>query len=237
MREVIPSPFNREPWGRISKNPLLRTTFSLTGKELLPNKVVEQLIKVEEDYAYRMSEEDFERSLVQSIAAFELRHLYRRRLFPLISHEFLVALSGLCSQFKHVIELSAGTGWLTWWLRKYGTDVKRCVDNKSWQNFHRYHAFVERADSPSVVQESPKADLFIICWPYMDPVAYWVWEAMKFGQYLLYIGEGPGGCTADYAFFGEAEGWEIEDDYDAVNEQFLSFYGVHDRVHLYRKGD
>jgi len=96
---------------------------------------------------------------------------------------------------------------------------------------------VTKEDAVRFVKRSGDADMIVCSWPYMNPLMHMIWNAMKPGQYLLYIGEDYGGCTADDGFFNAVSGHEIEDDKDfiKIKKSFIQFSGLHDRPVLYKK--
>ncbi len=131
-----------------------------------------------------------------------------------------------------IVQLSCGPGWFTYWLRKYGILVEKCVDNFTWKESFKnksYLSFVEKGDSIEAAKVD-NVEMFILSWPYMDSVAANIWKEMKRGKYLLYIGEEKGGCTADDEFFNLIENKEIQRGFP-----FLSFPNIHDRPILFQK--
>ncbi len=69
----------------------------------------------------------------------------------------------------------------------------------------------------------------------MDGVAARIWNAMKENQYLFYIGESYGGCTANDKFFELINEYETEDKWK-LKVNFRSFWGIHDQPYLYKRG-
>lgn len=171
---------------------------------------------------------------------FAIRELYLENSFVAYNHEFMVALWELCQalEIKRVSEVLCGTGWLSHWMKKYNIPVKHSVDNKTWPRYNgkQFLRLVKRMDAVKHVKRCRKVDMFVMSWPYMDPVAAEVWKAMKPGAYLLYIGEDLGGCTADDEFFRITEGCVIEtNETNMLEDAFVRFWGIHDRPVLFRK--
>lgn len=75
-------------------------------------------------------------------------------------------------------------------------------------------------------------EAMLLCWPpYDSPMAFDALSAFR-GQYLFYIGEGAGGCTADDDFFDLLdEKWELV----TICEDFYSWAGIRDNLHLYKR--
>ncbi len=170
----------------------------------------------------------------KTLSSFKLRKEYVKYSYPILSHETLTGIRENIDKLgiTKVIELSCGTGWLTHWLRKYGVNVIKCVDNFTWRRFKgNILPIVEEQDSIECVKQNPDTELFILSWPYMDSVAFYVFRAMKKGRYLLYIGEDEGGCTADYNFFNLVKMYEEVD----VNIPLARFFGIYDSIYLFRK--
>lgn len=75
-------------------------------------------------------------------------------------------------------------------------------------------------------------EALFLCWPpYDEPMAYEALKAFK-GQYLWYIGEDEGGCTAGDDFFQLLDSqWELIE----TCPEFYSWSGLHDELRLYRR--
>lgn len=163
------------------------------------------------------------------------RATYVKHSFVCLTHEWMTELVSFTNKFNKVSELSCGAGWFTHWLRKYGQPVSgHCVDDFSWNDM-KYQKWVKKIDSIKHVKKSKDVDLFILCWPYMDDVAFKIWSVMQPKQSLLYIGEGYGGCTANELFFDAVEGHEVNIENKRIYNKFKSFYAVHDYPALYVK--
>ena len=51
------------------------------------------------------------------------------------------------------------------------------------------------------------------------------------GKYVIYIGEGYGGCTADDLFHSE-----LKNKYNLINEIYIPQWdGIHDSLYIYEK--
>jgi hypothetical protein len=173
-----------------------------------------------------------------AMVPFAVRDLYLKNAFVVYTDEMLTAIKGFCDakQMKLVHEVCCGTGWLSHWMRKYGVPMGEAVDNKTWK-YEAYLPIVRQEDAAKFVKRSGDADMFVLSWAYMNPLAARIWKNMKPGQYMLYIGEGRGGCTADDEFFQLTDGKQIQDDEDfnKIDDAFVQFYGLHDRPELYQK--
>jgi len=130
---------------------------------------------------------------------------------------------------RRVVDLMCGTGWMSGWLRRSGVTDIRSVDNMSWE-FSRYEPWVEKHDAVEFVEGNP-ADVYIVSWPYMDDTAARVWEAMRPGERMLYVGEDYGGCTGNDRFFDLVSGCAEDVDLGP----FHRFWGMHDAPTVYLK--
>jgi len=165
-----------------------------------------------------------------------IRENYTKHSWCILSDDFLnelrVKISTLFNRQPVVADICAGGGWLTYWLQRYGVNVRYCIDNYSWSKVV-YNSWVSKGDAIQFVRQIKDVDLFILSWPYMDDVAYKVVRGMKKGKYLLYIGESAGGCNANDKFFQYIDKHCSVD--DTVCPSFRSFYGIHDSPWLIYK--
>lgn len=173
---------------------------------------------------------------------FAIREQYLEHAFVAYNHEMLTALKRFCEKkkMKLVHEVCCGTGWFAHWMKKYGIPIGKAVDNKTWGSYIKHNNFlpiVKKEDALKFVKHSGDADMIVLSWPYMNPLAHHIWDAMRPGQYLLYIGEGPGGCTADDGFFEAVSGHQIHNnkEFNKVAKAFIQFSGLHDMPELYKK--
>ena len=175
---------------------------------------------------------DYKTKIDTILGSTMLRFEYVKYCFPILSHEFITDLSNFCKGYKNIVEIGCGRGWMSYWLKKYGTELES-VDNMKWPTFDDYFDFVIDDDAIEYVKNNNN-DLIIMSWPdYQSSFAYDVWENMTEHQTLIYIGEGYGGCTADDKFHTAVQKYEIE---TTLNENFRSFFAIHDKVFVYKKG-
>lgn len=174
---------------------------------------------------------------VAAFFTFKARDEYVDRSFCILSQDFMQAIVRMANdlKIKKTVELCCGGGWLSYWLKRYGLKI-RSSDNQSWHKvFKSAPQPVVKMDAAKYVRMHPAVQLYILSWPdYESDVAYRIWRSMKRGQYLLFIGEDEGGCTANDVFFKTVKSREISDIW-GLQENFISFYGIHDHSTLYRK--
>ena len=165
-----------------------------------------------------------------TFVSFNFRHIYTYRSFPILTKEWIKSIADYCQQFNKVYELAAGGGWITYWLRKYGIDIE-CIDNYKWKDI-KYNDWVKKGDAVEYVKNNQDIELFILSWPWMDDMAANIFESMRSGQRILYVGEGYGGCTANDRFFKLVENKKEETN---IEDNFISFWGIHDYPSVYVK--
>jgi len=171
------------------------------------------------------------------LQSFYMRETYCDKYsYALITKDFIEDLTGIIGG-KTAIEVAAGPGWLSYWLRKRGARVILTTDNMSWhKNEERIFApGITKGDAAETVLKT-NTDFVILSWPYMDKMASKIWEAMAPGQKMVYIGEGEGGCCADDTFFSMV----LASDEEGLNwekrvKSLLQWQGLHDRCHVLEK--
>jgi hypothetical protein len=139
---------------------------------------------------------------------------------------------------RRVLEVMAGAGWLAKALREKGIDVI-ATDNGSWPKERGWtpQSEVEELDALLAIEKyADQTDILVMSWPYMDDRAFEViklWDKLKPGAMVIYIGESDGGCTADEQFFRHFE--DVEDPtFEQVSGRYIAWWGIHDRVCLGR---
>ena len=201
-------------------------TFSLTANKLPTIKEIQKHII-------------FNRSQIEgtTVHTFEIRSRYTKCSFCLLSHEFLLSIVEMFKYFEveNVVELAAGCGWLSWWIKKYGFENVKTIDNMTWADEQNWNVLpiVNKEDAVQFVKNNKGIELYILSWPYTDELAKNIWDAMYPNQYLLYIGEEIGGCTANDKFFKKTNKYRVK--YQKIEEHFKSFYGLHDHPILLKK--
>lgn len=144
--------------------------------------------------------------------------------------EALTALSPL-------VEMGAGAGYWAWLLQKAGADIlpfdKAPPDIVSTKNhWHEGAACWTKIQpgTPRILSQYPSRTLFL-CWPpYATPMATHCLKHYS-GEYLAFIGEGEGGCTADDAFFKLLnKKWKLTEEITIPQ-----FEGLHDSLMLFQR--
>ncbi len=160
--------------------------------------------------------------------------------WSILTTEVARELGKFLSTFDLVIEPFAGTGYLAHHLRKASGLGKRyraydaCVSH--WDETKRpNYGFTKSGVFNTNIK---KADCVVMSWPnYDENLAYRIARKMVSGQYLVYQGEGGGGCTGDYQFHNYLDdNFEyIEDDSCLIGSGGVQWDGMHDTWSVYRK--
>lgn len=190
------------------RDDIINETFHNKSKKVLPSN--QDLVKI-----------------VRNFENYLTRSEYIRRSHCLLTHEFLSEITSYLYG-KRIIEVAAGGGWLSEWIERYGVNIIITTDNLSWEKHLDVLPRVVKKDAAQTVLEHP-SDIVVLSWPYMNDMAYSVWNAMRSGQELLFIGEGMGGCTANDNFF------ESLPSPTYFFECLLSWEGIHDYAAIYTK--
>lgn len=144
--------------------------------------------------------------------------------------------------YSPLLDAGAGTGYYAEMLRRCGADIL-AVENQSTEFgffygdetvtevLHPYNGTdVLDADAVAEIPKHPERNLFL-CWP--DCFSSFASECLTAfqGAYVVYIGEGDGGCTGDDAFHEmlESEFSEIK------TVDIPQWYGLHDYLSIYRR--
>ena len=152
--------------------------------------------------------------------------------FVLLTQECVDALAGILSH-KRVLEVGAGTGFLSHCLAEKGVNI---VAQDAVRPKNGSYGFQKtwKLDTIGPFEESltQEHDAIILSWPCLgSSFAFEVAKAMVPGQILIYQGEGPGGCTADDDFFDYTSGddWVVrEEETSRLNEFHCQFPAIHD---------
>jgi len=139
-------------------------------------------------------------------------------------------------KYSPILEVGAGTGYWAALLDCdiIATDIGRAspelIKQKKWFK-PGSHFPVKKMSAEKAMKKWPDRNLFF-CWPSYDEP--WPTEALKnlkFGKYVIYIGESEGGCTADDAFHQE-----LRDKFEEVEDiPIPQWRGMHDNLWVYKK--
>ena len=150
----------------------------------------------------------------------------------------------IIAQHRRIVEIGAGTGYWAALLAARGVDIVAydaappgsgacaCGCELSSNHWHmnaplRYS--VERGGSEMAAEHSSRA--LFLCWPpYSNSMAADCLRAYR-GRFVIYVGEGVGGCTGDDTFHEM-----LDKDWSVVTEHTLPQWpGIHDYLAIYAK--
>ena len=160
-----------------------------------------------------------------SLQRFYMREVYCEKYsYALLTKDFIEDLAMIIGA-ETAIEVGAGAGWLSYWLRQHGANMVSTTDDMSWKKKEKriYAPGVEQEDAVSAVLDN-RTSFVLLCWPYMDDMAERVWKALTPGQKLIYIGETNGGCCANDNFFQMVGNM----DWDNRVKSLVQWDGIHD---------
>lgn len=197
-------------------------------------------------------------------------HDYRRRVTsrwtwaipdPATLDYIVKALDG-----RPVVEMGAGSGYWAWMLSQMGVDVVAydktpvghedswyrqdfIAEHGKWEDVEVQEFFpVQQGDVEvlSLLDDCAERVLFL-CWPNYD--TDFAYEALKAyrGDLLVYIGEGNGGCTANWKFWALVEGdedpWGRDESETLPKQEWEEvgshrpeqWFGINDWVTIYKR--
>jgi len=103
--------------------------------------------------------------------------------------------------------------------------------NNGWCRDGEFFCDVEEIDAISAVNKYNNRNVFMAWPPYETSMAYDVALNMAPGKYLIYIGEGWGGCNGDDRFFQY-----LEDHFEEIDYlQIPKWFGLNDYCSVYLK--
>ena len=140
-------------------------------------------------------------------------------------------------KYGPILEVGAGLGYWASLVNRAGGDIIAYdvhvgAKNKWFDQVNSYYPINTGGSGPAVKQH-PEHTLLMV-WPCYDKPMDIVALRQHKGKYLIYVGEGPGGCTGSKA----GHNW-IEKHYDQVEEILIpQWSGIHDYMTVYaRKGE
>mgnify|MGYP000748191069 CR=1 FL=1 len=169
--------------------------------------------------------------------SYMIRDAYVDRIgYSIYTSESLDALA-IYLKNKKVLELGSGSGFLSSQLEKRGVDIM-AIDNCSTHKFQECFKRDVTGDALCYINENTEYTDIILSWPpYMDAFATDVFDKLKPGTTIWYLGEGAGGCCADDFFFTKLEEHALYLDVPSknLNQHHVQFKGLHDYWQVYKK--
>lgn len=134
-----------------------------------------------------------------------------------------------------IVEIGAGTGLWSFFLNKNGVEIEaydNCQKEVSQfgQQVGKYFPVNILLKNTCLPLEGKSP---FICWPdYNTDFAYQVACRVELGQYLIYIGESPGGCTANDDFFDLVWNKKLFTEVSCIS--IPQWYGIHDEMYIWK---
>lgn len=178
-------------------------------------------------------------SIEEQIALMKLRDTYVHKYGFAILSEPLLDIYEAFLKGKEVVEIGAGSGWLSHKLQERGiaiTPVDMAVGESNAYGFHKpFTDIVHESAATYLSRHNPS--VVVMSWPnYNTDFAYEVLSLLKPGQTLIYVGEGLGGCCAKDNFFELLEEKAIlqEGATQLFESENLQWPHIHDEHYVYQ---
>jgi len=138
-------------------------------------------------------------------------------------------------KYGPILSVGSGFGYTESLAKEKGADIIATDispdKNNGWCRKGKYHCNVEKLSAIEAIQKYPDRNVFMAWPPYDHPMAHEVVNEMKIGNYLIYVGEGHGGCTGDDKFFDKLYG-----DFEEEEEvKMFQWWGIYDHCTVYKK--
>lgn len=163
-----------------------------------------------------------------------MKEMFRKNFgYALLTMETREELANIM-QGQRVLELGAGTGYMSACLHSRGVDIK-ASDSGDWD--HRWATVWQRD-----IREKAE-DIDVSIYPYVLAVwplagCEWMYEVldkMSVGQTLVLQGETPGGCTGHGGVFNNSDWQERTDLNVKLNQDHVQFRNVKDEWHVFER--
>jgi hypothetical protein len=148
------------------------------------------------------------------------------------THSFAILTSATIEALKPygpMLEIGSGAGYWAMELRKAGIDVLATDKEPGCDHYFKGKLWIDdmlQVDAVTAVREYPRRTLLTV-WPSYQET--WAAQALKVfqGEYVIYVGESAGGCTADESFHEVFATLEEDKEIDIPQ-----WPGIHDYVSI-----
>jgi hypothetical protein len=184
------------------------------------------------------SKESWQRKLnANGMQHFKIRDKYIKEVgFPIYTTELIDELVIILSKHK-VVEVGCGTGFLSYTLQNNCVDIT-AIDDLSGRYCHEdfvWPRYTNIINADATEYDLSPFDAVIMSWPdYESPFACKIAQKLTHNQFLIYQGEGEGGCTGDDDFFHLVNN-EFRRIEHSLNEATIQFHGIHDNWVIYQR--
>lgn len=150
-------------------------------------------------------------------------------------HVPTIELVDLILKYGPLVSVGSGFAYTESLVKKRGGDIIPTdiepTENNYWCRGGDFYCEVERLKSGDAVKKYNDRNVFMAWPPYDTPMAYEAAKEIVQGRYLIYVGEGYGGCTGDDQFFNE-----LQDKFEKVDDISIpQWCGIHDYCQVYKK--
>lgn len=210
----------------------------LLDKINLINKVIDSGL-LDNSLVQNFNDKGFRTDFGLNILAFKLREEYISKFGFSLMNQLLIDELAFHFENKEVIELGAGTGWLSHLLQNKNIDIQP-IDlyhiDKNDYNFYQYHTNVLNISAQDYLAQNKNYDCILMSWPnYGTDFAAQSLDLIPKGKQLIYIGESCGGCTANDRFFDllDARCLLNEEKTSQLQKFTTRWSGLHDDIYIY----
>ncbi|BAI79755.1 hypothetical protein DEFDS_0247 [Deferribacter desulfuricans SSM1] len=157
----------------------------------------------------------------------------RYSYFPLCV-ENILQLAHILKKYSNesIYEVAAGSGWLSFYLSRYGVGISKAIDNYSWDKLFEKELpiKVEREDAVEVIRNEKPSTVLINWPPPEDEFLVSCFEAMRKNSYLIVISDVDYKVTSNKLFFENYKNQKLYEE-----KLKYSFPGFNDTIKVYKK--
>jgi hypothetical protein len=139
------------------------------------------------------------------------------------------------AELSPIVEVGAGSGYWAKLLRERGAKVA-AYDRQPYPLFNSQISYswvaMTKGGPQTALRDHPERTL-LLCWPSYE--LDWAAQALELhrGEHMVYVGEGPGGCTANDRFHELLDAF-----YEEIRSiRIPQWFGLHDGLTIYRRLD
>ena len=215
--------------------------------ELIINRTIPESYPDVFDYRKNFGKENFSYDFKNIDRLYQLRDIMiKYNGFSLVSYDWVRLLKELIIKDGKCLEIMCGTGMLSKALQDVGVDGI-ATDNNSWAKdefidndwIEKPFTQIEEIDCIEAIKKYGKEiDFVIVSWAYMDDTCYRALITMREVNpdcKMIFIGEYGDACANDDFVYNAIclnNTTEYNEAMGKINNKFLSWNGIHDRVYI-----